>query len=138
LDGKKYIFLTSFVLTVKFTPASPGENNELKSPNSSNNSVSLQSPINNNNYVELSHNTFLNLNSLTSVTPRVVGWERNKLGKLAPRSMDVAALMDPSRLAEQSADLNLKLMRWRAVPKLDLSIITNSKCLLLGAGTLGN
>lgn len=41
------------------------------------------------------------------------------------------------RLAESSVDLNLKLMRWRLVPSLDLEKVVNTKCLLLGAGTLG-
>lgn len=41
------------------------------------------------------------------------------------------------RLADQATSLNLKLMRWRVLPELDLEKVENTKCLLLGAGTLG-
>lgn len=41
------------------------------------------------------------------------------------------------RLYEESVDLNLKLMKWRLLPEIDLEIIKNSKYLLLGSGTLG-
>ena len=41
------------------------------------------------------------------------------------------------RLADQAVDLNLKLMRWRILPELDLEKVSQMKCLLLGAGTLG-
>ena len=45
--------------------------------------------------------------------------------------------MDPTRLASQAVDLNLKLMRWRLLPQLRQSEVASTKCLLLGAGTLG-
>jgi ubiquitin-like modifier-activating enzyme ATG7 len=66
-----------------------------------------------------------------------VGWEKNVQGKLGARLADLAPMMDPTRLADQAVDLNLKLMRWRILPSLDLDKIASTKCLLLGAGTLG-
>ncbi|KAK2762822.1 Autophagy protein 7 [Arachnomyces sp. PD_36] len=70
--------------------------------------------------------------------PKVTGWERNITGKLTGRTANLAEYMDPQRLADQSVDLNLKLMKWRISPNLDLDKIKNTKCLLLGAGTLGS
>ena len=70
--------------------------------------------------------------------PKVVGWERNANGKLAGRFADLTEYMDPLKLADQSVDLNLKLMKWRISPNLNLEKIKNTKCLLLGAGTLGS
>jgi ubiquitin-like modifier-activating enzyme ATG7 len=86
----------------------------------------------------------------------VVGWEKNVQGKLGPRVADLAPMMDPKRsdlifhcasaliiwagndrLADQAVDLNLKLMRWRILPALDLEKVAQTRCLLLGAGTLG-
>ena len=66
-----------------------------------------------------------------------MGWEKNVQGKLGARLADLAPMMDPSRLADQAVDLNLKLMRWRILPSLDLDRVASTKCLLLGAGTLG-
>ncbi|KAI0784016.1 E1-like protein-activating [Abortiporus biennis] len=71
------------------------------------------------------------------VRPTSVGWEKNVQGKLGPRMADLGPMMDPKRLADQAIDLNLKLMRWRILPTLDLEKVSKTKCLLLGAGTLG-
>ncbi|RDX68141.1 Ubiquitin-like modifier-activating enzyme atg7 [Mucuna pruriens] len=68
--------------------------------------------------------------------PSAVGWELNK-GRKASRCISLAQSMDPTRLAISAADLNLKLMRWRALPSLNLNALSSIKCLLLGAGTLG-
>ncbi|KID87862.1 E1-like activating enzyme [Metarhizium guizhouense ARSEF 977] len=69
--------------------------------------------------------------------PKVTGWERSRNGKLQAQQANLADYMDPTRLADSSVDLNLKLMKWRLAPDLDLDLIKNTKCLLLGAGTLG-
>ena len=53
--------------------------------------------------------------------PAVVGWERTEKGQLGPRLADMRSSLDPTRVAEQSVDLNLKLMKWRLVPDLDLA-----------------
>lgn len=73
-----------------------------------------------------------------SEMPKVTGWERARNGKLQARQINLGEYMDPAKLADSSVDLNLKLMKWRIAPNLDLDKIKNTKCLLLGAGTLGS
>ncbi|XP_015108744.1 ubiquitin-like modifier-activating enzyme atg7 [Diachasma alloeum] len=68
---------------------------------------------------------------------KLVGWESNISGKMGPNIADLSQSMDPTRMAARAVDLNLKLMKWRLVPDLDLDKISKLRCLLLGAGTLG-
>ncbi|KAK4574230.1 Autophagy protein 7 [Recurvomyces mirabilis] len=70
--------------------------------------------------------------------PKVTGWERNEQQKLQSKTVDLAAYMDPAKLADQAVDLNLKLIKWRISPSIDLEAIKHTSCLLLGAGTLGS
>ncbi|CAM9740786.1 unnamed protein product, partial [Hapterophycus canaliculatus] len=62
------------------------------------------------------------------------GWEPNAGGRPGPRMSDLSSVLDPARLAENSVRLNIKLMRWRALPELDVELLAETKCLLLGAG----
>jgi len=56
---------------------------------------------------------------------------------MAPKFINLASAMDHTQLAESAVELNLKLMRWRVLPSLDLSKVFKTKVLILGAGTLG-
>ena len=70
----------------------------------------------------------------------ISGWERSieEPSKIAPvRITDLSALIDPIQLAKQAGELNLKLMKWRLIPDLDLETLRETSCLLIGAGTLG-
>ena len=68
---------------------------------------------------------------------KVVGWELNARNKPGPRWVNLKPLLDQNHLAIQAADLNLKLMKWRMIPNLDINRLQSSKVLLVGAGTLG-
>ncbi|XP_012257942.2 ubiquitin-like modifier-activating enzyme atg7 [Athalia rosae] len=68
---------------------------------------------------------------------RFVGWERSQGGKMGPNITDLSDSLDVIKLSERAVNLNLKLMKWRLVPGLDLEKIEKTRCLLLGAGTLG-
>jgi ubiquitin-like modifier-activating enzyme ATG7 len=67
-----------------------------------------------------------------------VGWEADDQGKQRSRSVDLGSLMNPLALAEQALSLNLKLMKWRAAPSLNIDAMAATRCLLIGAGTLGS
>ncbi|VEN63301.1 unnamed protein product [Callosobruchus maculatus] len=66
-----------------------------------------------------------------------VGWEKNERDKMGPKLANMKNTLDPSVIAENAVDLNLKLMKWNLLPSVDLEKIRKTKCLLLGAGTLG-
>lgn len=66
-----------------------------------------------------------------------VGWEKNERDNMGPRLANMKNTLDPAVMAEISNDLNLKLMKWNLLPNIDLQKIKATKCLLLGAGTLG-
>ena len=66
--------------------------------------------------------------------PKALGWEAGPKGRPGARQVNLGPTMDPRRLAESAVDLNLRLMRWRAVPDLDTGRLAATRCLLLGAG----
>ncbi|XXQ34993.1 Autophagy-related protein 7 [Plasmodiophora brassicae] len=75
--------------------------------------------------------------SVTTSDVQPVGWERNVKGPLVTRTVDLGSLMNPQQLASSGADLNLRLMKWRQFPGLNLERLSSLKVLILGAGTLG-
>ena len=87
----------------------------------------------------IGHSLYLRVDvkSISSCPQACTGWEKNRKNKFGPRCVNLADSMDPVKLAESSVSLNLKLMRWRLVPSLNLEKISATKCLLLGSGTLG-
>lgn len=70
--------------------------------------------------------------------PPISGWEKTSNGRLGPKLADLGSLINPIQLADQAVDLNLKLMKWRLAPQLNLQIVKDSKVLILGSGTLGS
>lgn len=68
---------------------------------------------------------------------RTVGWELNARSKPGPRWVNLKPLLDGNHLAIQAADLNLRLMKWRMIPNLDVELLQSIKVLIIGAGTLG-
>jgi len=67
----------------------------------------------------------------------VMALEKDKKGRLRPRTCNLSASMDPVKLAKSAVGLNLSLMRWRLMPSIDLPKVAGTRCLLFGAGTLG-
>lgn len=51
--------------------------------------------------------------------------------------LDLKSFMDDRSLAKEAVDLNIKLMKWRLLPTLDIPKVQSKKVLLFGAGTLG-
>ena len=63
---------------------------------------------------------------------RYTGWSSPTL-----TTVSLSQTMDPHLIAEQNAELNLKLMMWKHEPNLPLDKLRKLNCLLVGAGTVG-
>lgn len=51
--------------------------------------------------------------------------------------VDLKTQLDERSLSTMAVDLNIKLMKWRLLPELNIEKVQKTKCLLFGAGTLG-
>ena len=51
--------------------------------------------------------------------------------------VDLKTQLDERSLSTMAVDLNIKLMKWRLLPELDIEKVQKTRCLLFGAGTLG-
>lgn len=100
--------------------------------------LSIKNPLSSNTqYFSLADSKIFIVN-LPEELKDFVGWELNLKQKMAPKVIDLRPQLDPYSLASSAVDLNLKLMRWRMLPDINLEAISSCKCLLLGAGTLGS
>lgn len=63
---------------------------------------------------------------------RYTGWSSATMS-----TVNLSQTMDPHVIAEQNAELNLKLMMWKHEPNLPLDKLRQVRCLLLGSGTVG-
>lgn len=57
--------------------------------------------------------------------------------RIKPDTIDMKQHLDINHLCKTALKMNNKLMKWKLVPELDLDNISNTKCLILGGGTLG-
>lgn len=71
---------------------------------------------------------------LANFQSKFYGW---RLNKKKPFFVDLSATMDPLSLFTSASYLNLRLMKWRMAPQLDVDKFREQKVLLIGCGTLG-
>ncbi|CAF4673728.1 unnamed protein product, partial [Rotaria sp. Silwood1] len=90
--------------------------------------------VNHSLYLQLKPESISNIGD---TIPPSSGWEKNERQRLGSRQVNLSTSMNPIHLAETAVGLNLKLMKWRLAPELDLESLEQMSCLLLGAGTLG-
>jgi molybdopterin/thiamine biosynthesis adenylyltransferase len=53
------------------------------------------------------------------------------------QSADLKRFLDPATIATEAVELNIKLIKWRLIPRLEPEKMSSLKFLLIGAGTLG-
>jgi len=57
--------------------------------------------------------------------------------EILDKKINLKDQLDTLKIVENAADLNLKLMKWRQVPTLQLEVLQKTSCLMLGSGSLG-
>jgi ubiquitin-like modifier-activating enzyme ATG7 len=62
------------------------------------------------------------------------GW---RLNNKKPFLVDLSSTMNPEALFTSASQLNLRLMKWRMAPQLNVDIFRDQRALLIGCGTLG-
>lgn len=65
----------------------------------------------------------LNLSAAQIDTESYIGCDPNTI----PPSIDLKSSLDEASLAADAVDLNIKLMKWRVLPSLDLDMIKTTK-----------
>jgi E1-like protein-activating enzyme Gsa7p/Apg7p len=53
------------------------------------------------------------------------------------QTVDLRRFLDSATIARDAVQLNIKLIKWRVLPDLDVDRMSGLRCLLIGAGTLG-
>ncbi|CAD8092781.1 unnamed protein product [Paramecium sonneborni] len=93
----------------------------------------------NKNQFQLKNSIYIELNLSESKIIQQNGQYKafNIEGYLQEKKIDLKSFMDEQSLAKEAVDLNIKLMKWRLLPELDLEKVQAQKVLLIGAGTLG-
>ena len=56
---------------------------------------------------------------------------------LSQKNINLKSFLSKEQMIEDQSSLNLKLMKWRQEPRLDLDKLSKLKVLMLGSGTLG-
>ena len=52
--------------------------------------------------------------------------------KSGSRKVNLQSHFDPKKLAEEAVGLNIRLMLWRAAPNLNVDVLSDTRCLLIG------
>ena len=63
--------------------------------------------------------------------------EKIKTKKIMNTQINLKSFLSKDKIIEDQSKLNLKLMKWRLEPKLDLNLLSTKKFFILGTGTLG-